>query len=365
MNISRELREGRKIRMLAGEIKRLFTTPVNIMEICGGHTHVIMKYCLSQMLPEGLNFLHGPGCPVCIMPRERIDHAISLSRQKDVIIVTLGDMMRVPGSSSSLIKERAMGRDIRMVYSPLDTVKIARENPGSRIIYIAIGFETTSPLTAAVIQHVIESGIDNVLFHINHVLVPPALHAIMNSEDVNIHAFIAPGHVSTITGSFIYKEIVERYGLPVVISGFEPVDILQSVKLIITQLIECRSDVEIQYTRAVTPEGNRKAQMLIERYFNVRKSFRWRGIGEIPESGLELREEYSHLDAEIIYKDILPDEIKEDHGLCICGDILRGKASPVECKVFGSACTPKNPVGACMVSSEGACHAYYTYQQVV
>ncbi len=360
----RELRDGRKIEVLAEEIVSAAGGTVNIMEVCGGHTHVIMKYGLGQLLGGAVNFLHGPGCPVCIIPKERIDQAVVLARQEDVILVTLGDMMRVPGSSSSLIRERAAGRDVRMVYSPLDVIRLARENPEKKVVYFAIGFETTAPLTAAVIEQLLQEGMENVLLHINHVLVPPALHAIMDSEDVRIDAFIAPGHVSTITGSGIYESIPERYGLPVVISGFEPVDILQSVSMITEQIRDGRAEVEIQYTRAVRPEGNRRARALVDRYFRLREGFRWRGMGEIPESGLMLREEFSGLDAEVFYRDVLPEAPLEDHSLCICGDILRGKAKPLQCKVFGSACTPKNPVGACMVSSEGACHAYYSYQQL-
>jgi len=278
VDLFRELRDGKKISILAEEICKLYSTPVNIMEVCGGHTHVIMKYGLSQLLPDGINFLHGPGCPVCIIPRERIDQAVVLASQENVILVTFGDMMRVPGSSSSLVKERARGRDIRMVYSPLDVIKIARENPQKKVIYFAIGFETTTPLTAALIHQIINNDIKNVFFHINHVLIAPAMHAIMDSEEVAINAFIAPGHVSIITGTNFYKDISMKYGVSVVISGFEPIDILQGLLMIIKQIIEDRHEVEIQYTRAVTPEGNIKAQDLISRYFTVRNIFRWRGI---------------------------------------------------------------------------------------
>ena len=343
VDLFKELRDGRNIGLLAEEIGRLCSSPVNIMEVCGGHTHVIMKFGLNQLLPETINFLHGPGCPVCIIPRERIDQAVALARQDNVVLVTLGDMMRVPGSSSSLIWERAAGRDVRMVYSPLDVIRIAREVPRKKVIYFAIGFETTAPLTAALVEQVTEKGMDNVVFHINHVLVPPALHAIMDSEDVKINAFIAPGHVSTITGVGIYRSISERYGVPVVVSGFEPVDILQSILMIVKQILDGRGEVEIQYTRAVRPEGNTKARELVNRYLEIRESFRWRGIGDIPESGMRLREEFDHLNAETIYRDILPQEPLKDHRLCICGDILRGKAKPPQCKVFGNACTPKNP----------------------
>jgi hydrogenase expression/formation protein HypD len=364
MDIYRDFRDDRRIQLLAGEIHDRYAGPVNVMEVCGGHTHVIMRFGLNQILPVGITFLHGPGCPVCIIPKERIDQAIALAGQEEVVLVTLGDMMRVPGSSSSLIKERANGRDVRMIYSLLDVIRIAQDNPEKKIVYFAIGFETTTPLTAAVVHEVVRRGVENILFHVNHVLVPPALHAIMDSEDVKINSFIAPGHVSTITGTGIYMGISDKYGTPIVISGFEPVDLLQSVLMIMKQVSDGRHDVEIQYIRAVRPEGNRKAQELVLRYFSVREGFRWRGIGDIPESGLQLKDEFAYLDAENAFKDILPCEPIDDHKLCICGEVLRGKAKPTECSIFGKACTPKSPVGACMVSSEGACNAYYSYQQV-
>jgi hydrogenase expression/formation protein HypD len=358
------MRGGKQLLALAEMVRQEQRGPLKIMEVCGGHTHVVMQYGLNQLLPEGISFLHGPGCPVCIMPKGRIDQAIALARQKEVILVTLGDMMKVPGSESSLVRERAEGADVRMVYSPLDVLKIAGENRQKRIVFFAIGFETTTPLTAALVERVLEEGYDNILFHINHVVLPPALHAIMDDEDVGVQAFIAPGHVSVITGAKIYQPVAERYGVPIVISGFEPVDLLQSVLMIVRQSVQGRSVVEIQYFRAVNAEGNRKAQELIERYFTLRKSFTWRGIGEIPESGLRLKEEFSHLDAEKAYKDLLPVAMVEDQSHCLCGEILRGKAVPDQCRLFGRICTPREPVGACMVSSEGACNAYYRFRQV-
>ncbi|GBE01306.1 hydrogenase expression/formation protein HypD [bacterium BMS3Bbin06] len=364
MDIYNDFRSSENIGILADEVRRIYEKPVNIMEICGGHTHVIMRFGINQIVPDGVVFLHGPGCPVCVMPKERIDQAIIIAGEKDVILVTLGDMMRVPGSVSSLMKERAGGHDIRMVYSPLDSIRIARENPSKKVVYCAIGFETTAPITAAVIHQTLTGAVKNLLFHINHVLVPPAIHAIMSSEDVKIEAFIAPGHVSTITGIDIYQDIAKSYSVPLVVSGFEPVDILQSVSMILRQVSEGRGDVEIQYKRAVNPEGNIKAQDLVSRYFATRETFRWRGLGDIPRSGLRLKDDYSAVDAEVVYGELLPDIRIDDHKFCLCGEILRGKARPTDCRVFGNACTPKNPIGACMVSSEGACHAYYTYRQV-
>jgi len=355
------------IRTLAGEIAAeaaKLNEPLRIMEVCGGHTHTIMKYGLTQLLPENISFIHGPGCPVCIMPKERIDHAIALSRMEETILLTLGDMIRVPGSTTSLAAERAAGRDIRPLYTPMDALKIARENPEKKVVFFAIGFETTTPMTAAVIKSAIEQKIDNLFFHINHVLVPPAVDAIMEGGEAKINAFIGPSHVSVISGAKIYKPLPQRYNTPVVVSGFEPVDVLQGILMMVRQKLQKRAELEIEYTRAVTMEGNTKAQEMIDTYLQPRSHFRWRGIGDIPQSALELRPEFAHLDAEKRFADFLPNEPIDDHKLCICGTILKGLAKPMECKVFGTACTPSTPLGSCMVSSEGACNAYYRYQDV-
>ena len=357
----KDFRDAKKINALAKLIKEETDRPLNIMEVCGGHTHTIMKYGLKQLLPEGIDFIHGPGCPVCIMPKERIDHAIALVQDENNILATLGDMIRVPGSKSSLQKERAKGKNVKVVYAPFDVLKIAKENPDKKVIYFAIGFETTTPMTAALIKKVLEENIKNVYFHINHVLVPPPVKAIMDSGDAKIDAFIGPSHVSVITGAKIYKEIVDLYNTPVVVAGFEPVDIMESILMIIKQFKENRREVEIQYKRAVKWEGNLKAQKLIDKYMELRENFRWRGLGDIPYSALKLKDKYAELDAEIIFSDILPKRPIDDHKLCICGDILKGVAKPYQCKVFGTGCTPQNPLGSCMVSSEGACAAYYKY----
>jgi len=359
----KDFRDSKKMLALSKLIKEEAKSVenINIMEVCGGHTHTIMKYGIKQLLPENINFIHGPGCPVCIMPKERIDHAIELVQDERNIVATLGDMIRVPGSKSSLQKERAKGKNIKVLYSPFDILDIALKNPDKNIIYFAIGFETTTPMTAALIERVINLNIKNIYFHINHVLVPPPIKAIMDSKDSNIDAFIGPSHVSVITGAKIYKEIVDLYNTPVVVAGFEPVDIMESILMIIRQFKKGKSVVEIQYSRAVNWEGNKKAQEMINKYLELRESFRWRGIGDIPFSALKLKKEYSYLDAENIFKDILPDIPINDHKLCICGDILKGKAKPYDCRIFGTACKPENPVGACMVSSEGACAAYYKY----
>jgi len=347
-------------KLIAEDAKKLKTT-INIMEVCGGHTHSIMKYGLAQLMPKNINFIHGPGCPVCIMPKERIDHAYVLAMQEDVILVTLGDMIKVPGSNGSLQDARAKGADVRFAYSPFDTLKIAKENLDKRIIFFAIGFETTTPMTAALLDAVIKREIKNIFFHINHVTVPEAMVALISDEDCSIDAFLGPSHVSVISGSKIYEEFPRDFYKPVVVSGFEPVDVMQSISMIVKQFLEKRCELEVEYKRAVNREGNLKAQKLNERYFEKAQNFRWRGLGDIPRSGLMLREKYDAYNAEVIYKDILPSKEIDDHKLCICGDILKGKANPPECSIFGTSCKPITPIGSCMVSSEGACAAYYKY----
>jgi hydrogenase expression/formation protein HypD len=364
-------RDPETIRALARLIEaeaRNLEKPINIMEVCGGHTHTIMKYGLKQLLPESIRFIHGPGCPVCIMPKERIDHAYILSRQEGVILATLGDMIKVPGSRGSLQQARSRGADVRFVYSPLDVLKIAREHPDKRVIFFAIGFETTTPMTAALLEQARKQGIENLLLHINHVTVPEVMKELIDSRDEHvdsynnrIDAFIGPSHVSVIAGAKIYRPFPEKYGRPVVVSGFEPVDVMEGVLMIVRQFVQKRCELEIQYKRSVTMEGNLAAQRLIDKYFEKRGLFKWRGLGNIPDSALKLRDEYAQYDAEKVYADVLPLEEIEDHKLCICGDILRGMADPTECQVFGTACKPSNPLGSCMVSSEGACAAYYKY----
>ncbi|NPA28410.1 MAG: hydrogenase formation protein HypD [Epsilonproteobacteria bacterium] len=370
-NLYDDFRDGKTIlalsKLINKEAKKL-NRDINIMEVCGGHTHTIMKYGLPQLLPKNINFIHGPGCPVCIMPKERIDHAYILSLQKDVILVTLGDMIKVPGSRGSLQDARRKGADIRFVYSPLETLKIAKENPNKMVIFFAIGFETTTPMSAVLVDRVIKEKINNIYFHINHVTVPEVMRELIDSRDEHIDsynnqidAFLGPSHVSVIAGSKIYEEFPTKYKRPVVVAGFEPVDVMEGVLMLIKQFVENRCELEIQYKRVVTREGNLNAQKLINTYFTKRELFRWRGLGNIPNSAWRLKDEYKSIDAEEIFKDILPIEQIEDHKLCICGDILRGIAKPNECTIFGTACKPNSPVGSCMVSSEGACAAYYRY----
>ncbi|CAA6805246.1 MAG: [NiFe] hydrogenase metallocenter assembly protein HypD [uncultured Sulfurovum sp.] len=370
-NLYDNFRDGETIkayaRIIAEDAKKL-KKPINIMEVCGGHTHTIMKFGLPQLLPDNVNFIHGPGCPVCIMPKERIDHAYVLSMQKDVILVTLGDMIKVPGSNGSLQDARAKGADVRFVYSPMECIKIAEENPSKKVIFFAIGFETTTPMTAVLVDQVIQKEINNIFFHINHVTVPEVMVELIDSRDVHvdsynnqIDAFLGPSHVSVIAGAKIYDKFPKDYGRPVVVTGFEPVDAMQGISMIVKQFVEARCELEVQYKRVVNYDGNLKAQALIEQYFEKMSLFRWRGLGNVPDSGLKLREEFVDYDAEVLFKDVLPIAEIEDHKLCICGDILRGMAKPQECTIFGTACKPTTPIGSCMVSSEGACAAYYKY----
>lgn len=354
-------RDPEHMKALAALIKKECKSKINIMEVCGGHTHTIMKFGLSQILPELIEFVHGPGCPVCIMPKERIDHAIALASMPNTILATLGDMIRVPGSQTSLQKLRAEGKDIRSLYSPLDVIKIAQENPDKNVVFFAIGFETTTPMSAVLMQHAIENKLTNVFFHINHVTVPEAVEAIMSSGDALIDAFLGPSHVSVITGYKIYEPIAEKYHTPIVVAGFEPTDVMESVLRIVRQVNKGQSVVDNEYARAVSREGNLKAQALVNTYFEKRSHFRWRGIGDIPNSALKLKAEYAAYDAEIVFDEVLPKTELNDHKMCICGDILKGRAKPFDCKVFGHACTPTNPMGSCMVSSEGACSAYFKY----
>ncbi len=347
-------------RKITEEAKAL-SEKLFIMEVCGGHTHTIMKYGINQMMPENIEFVHGPGCPVCIMPKNRIDSAIALAGMDDTIVVTLGDMIRVPGSKKSLSQIRGEGADVRFVYSPSEILKIAAQNPQKKVIYFAIGFETTTPMTAALIDRAIKAELNNLFYAINHVTVPEPMCVIMDDPETKVNAFLAPAHVSVITGSKIYKPISEKYGVPIVAAGFEPVDIMQAISMLVTQKLEGRSETEIEYIRSVKEEPNLKAAELIGKYMEVDDLFVWRGIGAIEKSSLRLKSEYSHLDAYEVFSDFLPTEQASDHKLCICGDVLKGKAKPYDCKVFGTACTPSSPLGSCMVSSEGACAAYFKY----
>ncbi|RDU63608.1 hydrogenase formation protein HypD [Helicobacter didelphidarum] len=331
-----------------------------IMEVCGGHTHTLMRYALKGLIDsQKIHFIHGPGCPVCIMPKSRITQAYQLAMLPHTIVVTLGDMIKVPGEFGNLADARAKGADVRFVYSPLDCLQIAKENKDKKVIYFAIGFETTTPMSVALLQRAIQMNIQNLFLHINHVLVPPPVRAILDDKRAKVNALIAPSHVSVISGSKIYEPLAKDYKIPIVVSGFEPVDMLESILSIITQKINGEHYVQNQYSRVVNIEGNLKAQAMIEKYFEIAPSFVWRGLGEIKESSLQLKEEYRFFDAQ--YQFPIQEIESRESKSCLCGEILKGLAQPKDCKVFGKSCTPLKPMGSCMVSSEGACAAYYKY----
>ncbi|WWW12295.1 hydrogenase formation protein HypD [Arcobacter cryaerophilus gv. pseudocryaerophilus] len=356
----RDAKTIKAFKQIIDEDLKDYDGTINIMEVCGGHTHTIMKYGIPQLINKKINFIHGPGCPVCVMPKDRIDSAYELSLQKDVILVTLGDMIKVPGSKGSLQKARSEGADVRFVYSPMDCLKIAEENKDKIVVFFAIGFETTTPMTCALMEQVIKQDIKNVLFHINHITVPEVMRVLVEDKNCKIDAFLGPSHVSVISGSKIYEEFPLSYNKPVVVSGFEPVDVMQSISMIVKQFKEKRSDLEIEYKRLVSYEGNLKAQELINKYFR-KVPFKFRGIGEVENSGYELKDEFDKYNAKIVYKDILPTQEVKENKACKCPEILKGVAKPTDCKIFGNICTPTNPIGSCMVSSEGACSAYYKY----
>jgi hydrogenase expression/formation protein HypD len=362
MKYINEFRNPQKAEALLLEIKKLSQSlekPIKIMEVCGGHTHSIFKYGIEELLPTNIELIHGPGCPVCIMPKGRLDDAISISQNPDVILTTFGDTMRVPGSKLSLLQAKAQGADIRMVYSPLDSLQIAKENPQKEVVFFGIGFETTAPSTAFTILQAAEENITNFSMFCNHVLVIPALAALLENPDLQLDGFIGPGHVSMVIGTELYQFISQDYHKPIVIAGFEPLDILQSIWMLLHQLLENRCQVENQYSRLVQPYGNKIALEAMNKVFEVREIFEWRGLGEIPNSGLKIKSIYSQFDAEV--KFTIPNAKVLDHKACQCGEILKGVLKPWQCKVFGTACTPETPIGTCMVSSEGACAAYYKY----
>jgi hydrogenase expression/formation protein HypD len=356
-----EYRDGRLARRVAGEIASLVEPgePVRIMEVCGGHTHAIAKHGLEDLLPAEVEYLHGPGCPVCVIPMGRVDDAISLAERPEVTLATFGDMLRVPGGRGTLLEAKARGADVRMVYSPLDALAIARAEPGREVVFLAIGFETTAPATAVTLLRARAAGVRNFAAFCNHVTIAPPLRAILDTPGTRIDAFIAPGHVSTVIGTEPYRFMAEEYGKQVVVAAFEPLDILQATAMILRQRAEGRCEVENQYTRVVRREGNPKALAAIEETMEPRETFEWRGLGWIPWSALRLRSDFADWDAEARFE--LPRERVEDPKACQCGQVLVGAIKPWQCKVFGTACTPERPLGTCMVSSEGACAAYYSY----
>jgi len=354
-----EYRDKSLVLKIADKIREISKKDISLMEVCGGHTMAIQKFGIPSLLPENIKLLSGPGCPVCVSSKKYIDQAVAYSRLTDVIIITFGDLIRVPGSTSNLDKEKAKGANIRIVYSILEALKIAKQNKNKKVIFLGIGFETTAPGSAATILKAADENINNFYFFSTHKIMPPALHALIN-EGVKINGYIAPGHVSTITGSGIYQNIPEKYELGCVISGFEPVDIMQTIYMLVKQVENGTPKVEIQYRRAVKPEGNIKAKEIINEVFVLRDDW-WRGLGVLKNSGLKLRGKYKSFDAEKMIN-VEVEETKEEKG-CICGEILKGLKNPKDCKLFARGCHPENPVGACMVSNEGACQAYYKYSR--
>ena len=353
--------EFRRPELAKGLISRIHhnsKTPVRFMEFCGGHTVTIFRHGIRQILPETIEMLSGPGCPVCVTANADLDKAIALAHAPDVIIATFGDMLKVPGSRSSLQQVKADGADVRVVYSAMDALQIAGENPTKSIVFLGIGFETTAPTIAASILQAEARGISNYCVLSLHKLCPPVIRAILDSGEVKLDGLICPGHVSAIIGSYPWEFLARDYGIPCVISGFEPLDILQCVDMLVAQIESGRSEVEIAYRRGVRPGGNKEALRLMDQVFEPCTAL-WRGIGEIPDSGLGLRAQYQRFNAELVF-DIDPGPTYEPKG-CICGDILRGVKTPLDCQLFGKACTPEHPVGPCMVSSEGSCSAHYLY----
>ena len=367
-----EFRDGELAKNLAASIAATVEPGrrYSFMEFCGGHTHAISRYGLSDLLPDTVRMVHGPGCPVCVLPIGRVDLAIRLALERGVILCTYGDTLRIPASDGlSLMKAKAgVGKrsgDIRMVYSTIDALQVARDNPGREVVFFAIGFETTTPPTAVAIQQAQAEGLKNFSVLCCHVLTPSAISNILESPEVRqwgtvpLDGFIGPAHVSTVIGSRPYEFFAEEYRKPVVIAGFEPLDVMQAILMLVRQVNEGRATVENEFTRAVTPEGNEKAQNLVSDVFELRRSFEWRGLGEVPYSALRIREKYAEFDAERRYG--LEYRPVPDNKACECGAILRGVKKPTDCKIFGTVCTPETPMGSCMVSSEGACAAHYTY----
>jgi hydrogenase expression/formation protein HypD len=355
-----EFRDSELAKRVIREIERIAEgRRFRIMEICGGHTHTIYRYGLHDVLPANIELVHGPGCPVCVLPMGKVDDAIAIAKHEGVILATFGDMMRVPGSEGSLIDAQADGADVRMVYSPLDALKLAHQNPDRKVVFFAIGFETTAPSTAVTLLHAKRLGVRNFFVFCNHVLVVPAIKALLDSPETRLDGFIGPGHVTTVIGSKAWEFIPKDYGKGIVISGFEPLDMLQAIYMLVRQLIEGKPRVDVQYTRAVRPDGNTKAKEVMAQVFELRETFEWRGLGWIEKSALKLKPEFAEFDAELHFD--LPRRQVADPKVCQCGEVLRGAILPWECKVFGTACTPEHPIGACMVSSEGACAAVYQY----
>jgi hydrogenase expression/formation protein HypD len=360
-----EFRDGRLATRIAAAIAQAAqpAREYRLMEFCGGHTHAIARYGVQDLLPPNVRMIHGPGCPVCVLPIARIDAAIALARRPGTTLVTYADTLRVPASGGqSLLRARAQGADVRMAYSVAEALALARAQPAREVVFFAIGFETTAPPTAVALRQAQAEGLENFSVFCNHVLTPAAMAAILDAPGgVALDGFVGPAHVSTVIGSRPYERFAREYGKPVVIAGFEPLDVMQAIRMLVHQVNDGRAEVENEFTRAVTPEGNAKAIALMDEVFEVRERFAWRGLGEIPASGLRLRAGYAALDAERRFPAEVAAAPVPDHKACECGAVLRGHKRPRDCKVFGTVCTPDNPIGACMVSSEGACAAHYSY----
>ncbi len=353
-----EYRDLKSVKVLTRQINEIVTHQWSIMEICGGQTHSILKYGIEELLPKQITLLHGPGCPVCVTPLEQIDKAIAIASRNDVIFTSFGDMLRVPGSQNDLLSVKANGSDVRMVYSPLDAVKIAEDNPNKKVVFFAVGFETTAPVNAMSVLEANRRNLKNYSILSSHVLVPPAIEALLSSNDCMIQGFLAAGHVCTVMGYEEYIPLCEKYKTPIVVTGFEPVDILQGILMCIKQLEEGRCEVENQYNRVVTKSGNQSAKKVLDTVFDTIDR-KWRGIGTIPKSGYALKEIFKDYDAEKIF-DVGHLEQNES-SFCIAGEVLKGVKKPVECSAFGKECKPETPLGAPMVSTEGACAAYFHY----
>jgi len=355
-----EYRDAEGAQQLAQEIARVTTRPWSIMEVCGGQTHAIVKFGIDELLPKQITLIHGPGCPVCVTPLELIDRALELAARPGVIFCSFGDMLRVPGSGMDLLSVKAGGGDVRIVYSPLDAVKLAEQHPDREVVFFAVGFETTAPATALAVYQAAQKGLKNFSLLVSHVLVPPAIEAVLQAPDCRVQGFLAAGHVCAVMGWEEYIPLAAKYRVPIVVTGFEPLDILQGILMCVQQLEVGRAEVENQYRRAVRQEGNRPAQQLVHDVFEVTPR-KWRGIGEIPQSGLGLRQAYWAYDAERKFD--LSGLRVEESSECRSGLVLQGKIKPRECPAFGTRCTPEHPLGATMVSSEGACAAYYRYRR--
>ncbi len=351
-----EFRDGRRAKTLVREIRRITTRPWTMMEVCGGQTHTIVKQGIDEMLPDGVRMIHGPGCPVCVTPLEQVDKALAIAADPNVIFTSYGDMLRVPGSVTDLLSLKARGADVRIVYSPLDAVRIAREHPDRQVVFFAIGFETTAPANAMAVWQAAEQGIDNFSVLVSHVLVPPAMEAILDSPSNQVQSFLAAGHVCAVMGWTEYEPIAAKYHVPIVVTGFEPLDLLEGMLMAIRQLEEGRAEVENQYARAVRREGNRLAQETIFRVFEIGDRT-WRGIGQIPASGYHLKERFARFDAERRFH--VGAIATREHPACIAGEILQGTKTPLDCTAYGVLCNPQRPLGAPMVSAEGTCAAFH------